>query len=200
MIIRWIKERKESSWRGWPMRCASTSRRTSCSRWSGMTLMMIIMVKRRVMVMIEEGDHYCDGEFTEIVANGRSADVFGNNWDAESFYYVVTRKTQRVYWAPNQRWWWWWFSFLYVQEDTERSQLKMRIKIIDTMLCQWHNMPCSGRRWEVTEVPVEGTKCGDEISCWETENRPRREGEKTEGENWKIENEIYMKMRTEGED
>ena len=40
-----------------------------------MTLMMIIMVKRRVMVMIEEGDHYCDGEFTEIVANGRSADV-----------------------------------------------------------------------------------------------------------------------------
>ena len=48
------------------------------------------------MVMIEEGDHYCDEEFTEIVAIGRSADVFGNNWDDESFYYVVTRKTQRV--------------------------------------------------------------------------------------------------------
>ena len=182
MIIRLIKERKESNWRGWPMRCASSSRRISCWRWSGMTLVMIIMVMRIVMVMIEEV-----------------------GWRERRFYYVVTRKTQRVYLAPNQRWWWWWwwrwwFSFLYVQEDTERSQLKMRIKIIDTMLCQWHNMPCSGRRWEVTEVPVEGTKCGDEISCWETENRPRREGEKTEGENWKIENEIYMKMRTEGED
>ena len=41
------------------------------------------------MVMIEEGDHYCDGEFTEIVANGRSVDVFGNNWNDEIEVFIM---------------------------------------------------------------------------------------------------------------